>query len=398
MFNSAESVLGADLTAPVTERAVMLTDRAMRIPVPTFVFALAGVGGLYASLTLGLPTGALSVARGSPRRAASLALITMLALSISGCGSGGSSSSGADEGPLNVVATTPQVADIVKQVGGDAVKVTTLLPPGADPHYYKPKPRAISAIADAGVVFRSGGDLDAWLQPAVRAATPDSAPVDLSRAAVLVPGAETNAANAHWYLAPQNVARAAQRVRDELIKTDPSARETYRANAAAYLDEIDAVEARLLACSKRILQGDRSLMSGHDDFDYLAGAFGLEVAAKIAASGKSEPSASRLQEAVDAARDAQVRAVLTSSGESSQFDRQVAQKLSVPLLPLYADQLATGDDASTLLGAIAYDIEQLADAVTDGSVKCDVATAAAGRSASATSRASISRSRRSTST
>ncbi|MGH2959329.1 MAG: metal ABC transporter solute-binding protein, Zn/Mn family, partial [Solirubrobacterales bacterium] len=225
---------GALLIIPAAT-ARMLMDRAKRLPLLIFALALVeGTLGLYLSLNFDLPTGAaiagvagvgffavagllaLRTARGPVRPATSIALIAVVAMAIGGCGGDSSSASSESDSTLHVVATTPQVADIVKQVGGEAVEVTTLLPPGADPHDYEPKPRAVAAIADADVVFRSGGDLDAWLLPAVKAANPDSAPVDLSRAALLLPAGEAGEGfNAHWYLAPQNVARATQRVRDE---------------------------------------------------------------------------------------------------------------------------------------------------------------------------------------
>jgi ABC-type Zn uptake system ZnuABC Zn-binding protein ZnuA/ABC-type Mn2+/Zn2+ transport system permease subunit len=394
---------GALLIVPAAT-ARMLSDRAKHLPLLVFAIALiTGLIGLYLSLSFDLPTGAaiagvagvgffaaaglvaLKRARGPLRMAGSLALVTVAALALGGCGgssSGGTSENGAT---LKVVATTPQVADIVKQVGGEAVEVTTLLPPDADPHDYEPKPKAVAAISESGVVFRSGGDLDAWLLPAVKAAAPNSAPVDLSRAAVLLPADESHdhgdeeheesdethdEFNSHWYLAPDNVARATQRVRNELIKADPSARETFRTNATQYLDEIDTVDRKLTTCASKIPDDDRKVMAGHNDFAYLAEAFGFEIAAQIAADGESEPSASELQKAVDAARAAEVRALIASQGEVSNLDKQVAEKLNVPLLQLYADNLTTGDDASTLLGAISYDVDRIADAVTSGSVRC----------------------------
>jgi ABC-type Zn uptake system ZnuABC Zn-binding protein ZnuA/ABC-type Mn2+/Zn2+ transport system permease subunit len=384
---------GALLIIPAAT-ARMLSNRAKHLPLLVFAIASStGLIGLYLSLSFDLPTGAaiagvagvgffaaagavaLRRTGGPLRTAGSLALLTVAAVTLGGCGGSSSSGSAENDETLNVVATTPQVADIVKQVGGESVNVTTLLPPDADPHDYEPKPRAVAAIADSGVLFRSGGDLDAWLLPAVKAASPDSAPVDLSRAAVLLPAGEMpDEFNAHWYLAPDNVARAAQRVRDELIKADPSARETFRTNAAQYLDEIDAVDTKLTTCASKIPDVDRKVMAGHNDFAFLAEGFGFKIAAQIAADGESEPSTSGLQKAVDDARAAKVRAVIASNGEASSLDKQVASKLDVPLLQLYADNLTTGDDASTLLGAISYDVDRIADAVTSGSVRCAAAS------------------------
>ncbi|MBJ7354978.1 MAG: zinc ABC transporter substrate-binding protein [Thermoleophilaceae bacterium] len=379
---------GALLIIPAAT-ARMLTDRARHLPPLVFAIAVVeGVLGLYLSLNFDLPTGAaiaavagagffaaagvvaVRLARGPLRPAVSMAVVALGAVALAGCGSS-SSTSNSDGEALRVVATTPQVADIVKQVGGESVSVTTLLPAGADPHDFEPKPKAVAAIADAGVVFRSGGDLDAWLLPAVKAANAKSAPVDLSRSAVLLPAGGTGESfNAHWYLAPENVARATQRVRDELVKADPDARETFRTNATQYLDKIDAANRSLSACASKVPDGDRSVMTGHNDFAYLAEAFDFKVAAQIASNGESEPSASELQKSVDRARAADVRALIASRGEVTKLEQEVADKLGVPMLALYADNLTGGDDASTLLGAIGYDVDRIVDAVTDGAVKC----------------------------
>jgi ABC-type Zn uptake system ZnuABC Zn-binding protein ZnuA len=368
--------------------------RASALPGLTFGLAAAeGVLGLYLALCFDLPAGAaiagvagvtfLAVAAGAayraarpaPRLAATMVLVALGAVVLAGCGSSSSSSS-SDEEALKIVATTPQIADIVRNVGGDAVKVTQILPPGADPHEYEPKPSAVAAIADADIVFRSGGDVDAWLAPAVKAAGGDATQVDLSRAAVLLPaqagadGADDKNFNAHWYLAPDNVIRASSRTRDELIKADPEARETFRANAAAYSALATDAQTALTKCSNRVPDADRKLLAGHNDFNYLANAFGFEIAAQLAENGEAEPSASDLQTAVDDARAADVTALVASKGEVTALAEQTASKLNIPLLQLYADSLTKSGVASTLLGAIGYDVAKIVDATSGGKVSC----------------------------
>lgn len=370
----------------------MLAERARLMPLWVFLLALIeGVFGLYLALAFDLPTGAAiaavagatffivaaagSIARRSKLRSPALAAASaaLLALALAGCGSESAPIGAAESGDqVKVVATTPQVADIVRQVGGELVRVSTLLPAGADPHDFEVRPSSIAQLEVADLIFRSGGELDGWLLPAVKAAGSGPAPVDLSRSAVLIKGPSDGTVNAHWFLDPQNVARAAQRVRDELIKAAPAGRETFRANTTKYLDEIDAQQKKLSSCTDRLADDERAVVTGHDDFDYLANAFGLKVAARIAPSGAGEASAKSLQGSLDAARAAGARAVLAGKGETSELDREVADKLGVPLLALYSDAMTTGDDGSTVMGAISYDVERLTDALSDGRVKCSV--------------------------
>lgn len=379
---------GALLVVPAASARMLAVSTRALVPLTLLYAALSGIVGLYLALAIDLPVGAaialvagawffvtaaaVNLQRFGLRRTAVFAtpaLALLLALTLAGCGGDGAGQTTKVDEPLAVVATTPQVADIVRQVGGRVVDVTTLLPAGTDPHDFEPRPSALAALTDAAVIFRSGGDADAWLLPATRAAGTQATPVDLSRSALLLEHA-SGTINSHWYLDPGNVARAAQRVRDELIKAQPDARETFRANASKYLEDITATHDMLRACTRRIPVARRVVMSGHDDFSYLADAFGLRVAAQITAPARGEPSAAGLQLAVQTARRTGVRAVVVSRGESGGTEKAVADRLGVPMLQLYSDQLTTGDDGSTLLDAIGYDVARIADAVSGGKVRC----------------------------
>lgn len=396
---------GALLVIPAATTRLIVDHKGALAPV-TFAIALTeGVLGLYLSFVLDLPAGAtialvaaavfalaaasLHVARLARRlrTTRSLAVATalfVLALAISGCGGSDSDSASADDEPsaISVVATTPQVADIVEQVGGDAVSVTTAMPAGTDPHDFEPKPSDVAAMADADVIFRSGGDLDAWVEAAAENAG-GPVPVDLSTSVVLIEGGEDHAGeevhseeaafNSHWYLSPANLGSATQRVRDELVKAAPGSRESVRADADDFETQIDTADDALTACVAKVPKSDRAFVSGHDDFAYLADAFGFEVVSQLAESGQSEPSARQLQESVDAAREGGAKAVVASSGEASQLATQVADRLNVPLLELYADTLAKSGAASTALGAIQFNVSELVDAMSGGDVECATA-------------------------
>jgi ABC-type Zn uptake system ZnuABC Zn-binding protein ZnuA/ABC-type Mn2+/Zn2+ transport system permease subunit len=384
----AGSLLAGALLIVPAASVRLFTERANQLPGWTLLLAaVEGTVGLYLSLSFDLPTGATIAAvagavffgaaglrtlrdsRINGRAIMAPALLAIALFALGGCGGSGQRSA-TDDSPLRVVATTPQVADIIRQVGGGAVELTTLLPSGADPHDFEPRPSALAALSKADVIFRSGGEIDAWLAPALSSSGTQIKPVDLSRSAVLLKAPGSDAINPHWYLAPANVALAAQKARDELIKADPPARETFRAAADRYLAQVETAGSALKRCAGRLASNQRTLLAGHDDFDYFAEAFGFEIAARLTPTGHGEPSARELQATVDAARKADVRALVASRGEVSQLEREVAKKLSIPLLALYSDNLTTGDDGSTLLGAIGYDVDRIARAVSGGRVSC----------------------------
>jgi ABC-type Zn uptake system ZnuABC Zn-binding protein ZnuA len=97
---------------------------------------------------------------------------------LAGCSSGGDSEGGTGK-TVSVIATTTQIADVVREVGGDEVEVTQLLQPNTDPHDYEPRPSDVAAFPDADVVFINGGHLDEWVEELIEDSGSEARVVDL---------------------------------------------------------------------------------------------------------------------------------------------------------------------------------------------------------------------------
>jgi len=108
-----------------------------------------------------------------------LLLLALLPL-VAGCGAAATAGD-----RITVVATTTQVADLARNVGGAHVHVVQILAPNADPHDYELRPHDVQAVADADVVLRSGGDVDAWIGDAIDGSGTHAPVIDLSRGVVL---------------------------------------------------------------------------------------------------------------------------------------------------------------------------------------------------------------------
>src|ERR671915_1923912 len=108
-----------------------------------------------------------------------IAAALAVALLAAGCGEDDGAPA-RSEAAIEVVATTTQVADLARSVGGDRTAVTGLLAPNADPHAYEVRPRDVEALAESALVLRSGGDLDEWLQEAIEGAGSEAPVVNLS--------------------------------------------------------------------------------------------------------------------------------------------------------------------------------------------------------------------------
>jgi len=165
-------------------------------------------------------------------RTAALGLAMLL---LAGCG-GTASSPAPDQDPVDgrvsVVASTNVYGSIVSAVGGDRVRVTTLIDdPAADPHSYESTPAGAAAVAGAQLVVYNGGGYDDWMQQLVESAGGDRKVINVAELSGLVGG---DGFNEHlWYHVPTMQQLAAE-LAGELSAIDPGHASGYRANADAF--------------------------------------------------------------------------------------------------------------------------------------------------------------------
>jgi zinc/manganese transport system substrate-binding protein len=341
--------------------------------------AAEGIAGLWLSVELNAPPGpTVAVLAGGlfagslawhalGRRAALVAAAALLVLAAAGCG--GSPSQG-HSGP-KVVATTTQIGDWTRAVAGDAARVHEILQPNTDPHDYEPRPADVEAVAGAKLVFLSGDRLDAWMATVLSNAGGSPAVVDLGATLpVRLPG-ETSGPEAsrydpHWWHDPRNAEAAVGAIRDALVAANPGAAATYRANAAAYLRRLRALDTGIRTCLARVPVAERKLVSDHDAFAYFAHRYDIAIVGAVIPSQttQAQASAADLRRLIALIRRERVRAVFPESALSAKLAQQIARETGARAgYTLYGDTLGPSDSA----GATYVSMEQAnADAMTRG--------------------------------
>jgi zinc/manganese transport system substrate-binding protein len=299
----------------------------------------------------------------------SLALVLVATVVAAGCGSDSGSGSDAD---LTAVATTTEVADLVRQVGGERVDVRGLLSPGADPHGYEPRPSDAASIVDAGVVFKSGGDLDEWLDELIDNAGGDARVVTLIDSVKTIEGeGETDP---HWWQDPRNAELAVAAIRDALAEADPDGRAGYERNAAAYTQKLGRLDREIAACIDQVPAAKRKLVTTHDSLGYFARRYGIDVVGSVipSLSTQAQPSAGDIADLVDQVRDERVEAVFPEAETSERLEQALAREAGADVGdPLWADTLGgEGSGAATYLGATAANTAALVDGMSGGAVSC----------------------------
>jgi zinc/manganese transport system substrate-binding protein len=299
-----------------------------------------------------------------------LAAALALSLLVAGCGKDAAGGGGR----VAVTATTTQVADLARNVGGARVQVTGLLAPNADPHEYEPRPRDVSSLAESKLVLRSGGDLDEWLADAIESAGGGARVVTLIDSVQKVEDAEET--DPHWWQDPRNAELAVGVIRDALTQVDPEGRADYAANAQAYLAKLRALDRAVGACLRQVPAAQRKLVTTHDALGYYARRYGIEVIGTVipSLSTQGQPSAGETAKLIDTIRRERVRAIFAESSVNAKVERAIARETGAKLgKPLWADTLGPqGSDGATYVQSIAANTRALVAGLTGGARSCEL--------------------------
>ena len=291
-------------------------------------------------------------------------LFVLFAAVLAGCGDDGSGGAG----ETKVVATTTQVADLVRNVGGERVDVHQILQPNSDPHEYEPRPSDAQAIADAQAIVRSGGDVDEWMDDLIDNAGADAAQL------TLIDVARTRGADPHWWQDPRNAERAVAAIRDELIDVDPGGRRAYERNAAAYLRTLAGLDRATATCIGELPRSQRKLVTSHDALGYYADRYGLEIIGAVtpSLSTQAQPSAKDVQRLVDQIRATGVKAIFPESSLNPKLEDAVARESGAGTGDaLWADSLGPeGSSGATYVDSIAANTAAIVAGLSGGARHC----------------------------
>lgn len=271
---------------------------------------------------------------------------------------------------LRVIATTNIVGDVVGQVGGDYIELTTLMKIGVDPHTYVPAPSDTAAIHDAHVVFANGAGLEADLQDMFESAGGEAEHVHLSEGLALREAegrqeGEHEGADPHVWFSVPNVIHWVENIEHTLSTLDPANSQVYRTNAGAYIQELEDLDAWARERMATIPAANRKLVTNHPAFGYLADRYGLEqVGAVYPISPSSQPSAHDIAALEDTIHEYDVPAVFTESTVNAKLAEQIADDTSLELVPLYSGSLGElGSGAESYILLIRFDVSAIVDAL-----------------------------------
>lgn len=245
-----------------------------------------------------------------------------------------------------VVTTFTIIADMAKNVAGDAADVESITKPGAEIHNYQPTPRDLLRARDADLVLRNGLNLELWFERFlknlgdVKNVTVSDGVTPMSIAG----GAYQGKPNPHSWMSPENAVIYVENIRKGLTEIDPANAETYAANAKAYTDKIRAEVQPIRDELAKLPQNHRWLVTSEGAFSYLARDFSLKELYLWPVNADSQGTPQQVRAVIDAMREHDVKVIFSESTVSDKPAKQVASETGATYGGvLYVDSLSEAD-------------------------------------------------------
>ena len=269
--------------------------------------------------------------------------------------------------PIEAVASFTVLADMVQNVGGDHVHVTSLIGPNGDPHAYEPTPNDAQALKRANLVFVSGLHLEGWLDRLIKASGYQGQPVVLSNGIktrsmeedgkrITDPHAWNSAANGVVYV--RNIISALQ-------KADPANASDYQAKGEQYIQQLEQLDAYARAQVQAIPSDKRKVLTSHDAFGYFGDAYGVTFLSPLGFSTETEASASDVAKLITQIKQEHVSTYFFENSSDPRLVKQIADASGAqPGGELYVESLSPADGpAPTYAQMFRYNVDKLTAAM-----------------------------------
>lgn len=287
----------------------------------------------------------------------------ILLLLLTACGGG---SSGPPGGSLGVVTTSTVFADLVRNVGGERVTVTSLVPAGTSVETYQAKPDDLRAVAAADVIVMNGLGLDDWLGSTLSAASTDARIVRLAEdlpGVELLPGDAPGTRNPHLWMDVSYARLYVARIGDALAAADPAGAAAYRAGVSRYDARLADLDAWVRAQFDTVPPADRQIVMFHQGMPYFARAYGLTIVGVAVNSPGQDPSAGEIAALVDAIRATGVKAIFSEDQFPTALIDQIGREAGAKVVAkLYGDSLGN-DPVTSYEALIRWDVERIVEAL-----------------------------------
>ena len=292
---------------------------------------------------------------------------------------------------LTVVASFSLIGDFARNVGGDRVTIITLVGPDGDAHAYEPKPADAAAVSAADVVLVNGLQFEGFLQRLVEASGTKAPIAELAKGAEVLKASEGGdhhaedeqkhgaeegdhageqghnhgAFDPHAWQSLHNAEVYVKNIADAFCAADAAGCDTYRANAAAYGEKLEALDAEIRAAVADVPAEKRTIITSHDAFGYFEHEYGIRFLAPEGVSTESEASAADVAALIRQIREDKASAIFVETISNPRLVEQIASETGLTVGgSLYSDALSAADGpAATYIDMMRHNITTIKGAI-----------------------------------
>ncbi|WP_261816921.1 metal ABC transporter solute-binding protein, Zn/Mn family [Vibrio gallicus] len=276
------------------------------------------------------------------------------------------SSSAAMAGTVNAVASFSILGDIVQQVGGEHVQVTTLIAPGSDAHAFSPTPQDSVTLNKADVVFVSGLGLEGWQDRLVKASGYKGEVITAStgiQSRSMIDDGE-KMVDPHAWNSMANGVTYATNVMNALIEADPEDASYFKQNGEQYIKQLQQLDAWAKQTFNAIPKQKRKVLTSHDAFGYFGAEYGVEFLAPVGYSTESEASTQDVAQLINQIKAEKVDTYFMEDQTDSRLVKQIADAAGAKDGgKLYPEALSVSSEADTYVKAFQHNVNAIANSM-----------------------------------
>jgi zinc/manganese transport system substrate-binding protein len=266
-------------------------------------------------------------------------------------------------GPPRVVASFSILADLVRQVLPPEADVHALVGADTDAHVFSPRPADAQRVAQADWVVVNGLGFEGWLDRLVRSSGYRGTVLTVTDR--LTPRRQGRGADPHVWHSPALLQAMVQRIAEAAAVRWPLWADSLSARAAAYRQQIQALDGRLRAELDAVPRADRRVITAHDAFGYLGEAYGIDFLSPQGWSTHAAPSAAAVGRLIRQIREQRVKAVFLENISDPRLMQRIADEAGARVGgTLYSDALSRpGGPASSVLALLEHNVTSIRNAL-----------------------------------
>lgn len=264
-----------------------------------------------------------------------------------------------------VTTSISPLADLIQQVGGDKVTVTNLVPPGADPHDYEPKPEDVRKVAESQLFFANGVGEELYLNKIIQnSGNPQLHTIILSDGLPLLGKENGGEGNPHLWLDVKNSEAYAEKIRTALDEIRPANKAYFDQRTKNYLSQLKKLDNWIQAQINTIPPENRKMLVFHDAWPYFAKRYGLTLLRPVVYNVEAEPSAKDYAQLLGLIRQQHIKAIFGEAGFNPKLIQQLAYDTGIKYVGnLYDDTLGNTSGATSYIDMMKSDTQAIVAAL-----------------------------------